>query len=69
MDSFTNKMLKGIMKVDAKKDICHYALIIKVLMQYFFLENSPQIPTMSEPTKAQQASTSKANALELKDKL
>jgi hypothetical protein len=38
-------------------------------MQNFFPENNPQILTMQELAKAQQASTSKVNALELKDRL
>jgi hypothetical protein len=38
-------------------------------MQHFFLENNPQILTMPELPKAQQASTSKVNDLELKDSL
>jgi hypothetical protein len=38
-------------------------------MQHSFPKNNPQILTMQELAKAQQASTSKANALELKDRL
>jgi hypothetical protein len=38
-------------------------------MQHSFPKNNPQILTMPKLAKAQQASTSKVNALELKDKL
>jgi len=40
--TYHNKMLMGIVKIDVKKDVCHFALAIKVLMQYFFLEKNPQ---------------------------
>jgi hypothetical protein len=40
--TYHNKMLMGIVKIDVKKDVCHFALVIKVLMQYFFLEKNPQ---------------------------
>ncbi len=69
VNNILDKMLKCRMKVDVKKDVCHFALVIKVQMQHFFLENNPQILTMQELAKAQQASTSKVNALELKDRL
>jgi hypothetical protein len=26
------KMLKGIVKIDVKKDVCHFALVLEVLM-------------------------------------
>jgi hypothetical protein len=57
------KMFKGIVKVDAKIYIyiyiCHFTLVIKMLMQYFFPKSNPQITTMLKPTKAQQTSTSR----------
>jgi hypothetical protein len=34
-------MLKGIVKIDPKKDVCHLALVIEILMQHFFLEIEP----------------------------
>jgi hypothetical protein len=56
------KMPKGIVKVDAEKDVCHFALVIKVLMQYFFPKNGIDILSMLKLTKAQQISTFKASA-------
>jgi hypothetical protein len=56
--SYTN-MFQGIVKVDAKKYVCHSTLVIKMLIQYFFLKSNPHIPTMLMPTKAQQTSTSR----------
>jgi hypothetical protein len=35
------KMLKGIIKVDPKKDVCHFALVIEVLMQHLFPKIEP----------------------------
>lgn len=63
------RMLRGIMKVDAKKDICHSTLVTKMLIQYFLFESNPQILVVLKPTKGQQTSTSKANASRLKDML
>ncbi len=55
------KMPNSIVKVDVKKYVCHFALVIKVLMQYFFFKGDPQILTMLEPAKTQQTSTSKGS--------
>jgi hypothetical protein len=35
------KMLRGTIKVDPKKDVCHFAVVIEVLMQHLFLEIEP----------------------------
>jgi F0F1-type ATP synthase membrane subunit a len=61
-------MLRGMVKSDVKKDVCHFELVIEVLILYIFLKNNPQIPTMLELTKAQQSSTSKATTSKLKDR-
>jgi hypothetical protein len=39
--TFLTKMLKGIIKIYLKKDVCHLALIIEILMQHFFLKTEP----------------------------
>jgi hypothetical protein len=46
------KMPEGILKVDAKKNVYHFALVIKVLMQYFFPKNDTYILSMIKLTKA-----------------
>jgi hypothetical protein len=35
------KMLRGTIKVDPKKDVCHFVVVIEVLMQHLFLEIEP----------------------------
>jgi hypothetical protein len=57
-----------MVKIDVKKDVCHFELVIEVLILYIFLKNNPQITTMLELTKAQQSSTSKATISKLKDR-
>jgi len=61
-------MLKVMVKIDVKKDVCHFELVIEVLILYIFKKNNPQITTMLELTKAQQSSTSKATTSKLKDR-
>ncbi len=45
------KMLRGMVKIDVKKDVCHFKLVIEMLIIYIY-ENNPQIPAMLELTKA-----------------
>jgi hypothetical protein len=55
-------MFRGMVKIYVKKDVCHFELVIEVLIIYI------QIPTTLELTKAQQSSTSKATTSKLKDR-
>jgi len=62
------KMLRVMVKIDVKKDVCHFELVIKALILFIFLKNNSQVTTMLELTKAQQSSTSKATTSKLKDR-
>jgi hypothetical protein len=44
-------MLRGIIKVDPKKDVCHSVLVIEILMQHFSPKTEKQRPL--EATLAQ----------------
>jgi hypothetical protein len=61
-------MLRVMVKIDVKKDVCHFELVIKALILFIFLKNNSQVTTMLELTKAQQSSTSKATTSKLKDR-
>lgn len=39
MDHILDQDVKGYSQIDVKKDVCHFALIIKVLKQHFFPKN------------------------------
>jgi hypothetical protein len=62
-------MLRGMVKIDVKKDVRHFELVIEILIIYIYIyiKNNPQIPTMLELIKTQQSSTSKATTSKLKD--
>jgi hypothetical protein len=61
--------MMGTIKVDPKKDVCHLALVIEILMQHFFPNITQQIPLQEVPTGAQDASTLGVNTLKLKERL
>jgi hypothetical protein len=44
------KIVMGRVKVDPKKNACHSALVIEILMQHF-LDTTQQIPPEEEPTR------------------
>jgi hypothetical protein len=45
-------MLKGIIKVDPKKDVCHSMLVIEILMQHFSPKTKEQRPLEVAPAQA-----------------
>jgi len=61
--------MMGIVKVDPKTNICHPTLIIEILMQHFFLNIDWQILVDIVPTIVHDASTSRINISELREKL
>jgi hypothetical protein len=62
-------MMMGIVKVDPKTNICHPTLIIEILMQHFFPNIDQQILVEVVPTIVHDASTSRINTSELREKL
>jgi hypothetical protein len=46
-------MLRGTIKVDPKKDVCHFALVIEALMQHLFPKIEPYMPIELALAKAQ----------------
>ncbi len=63
--TFQTKIHRVIVKFDVKKDVCHFALVIELLMEFIFEKIS--IDTNNVRTFYSIATTSKGSALKLKD--
>ncbi len=54
--TFHTKMLRGMVKIDVKKDVCHFELVIKVLILniyiYIYIERKNEQSTNTNKARA-----------------